>query len=454
MASREHTPHGPGPAPSLPARRDACRWLALSAVAIAGGLAGCGGPDEPARAPVGDGVSGAGGDRGGASDASTGSAARVGEALAERADAYARGDRDAWLRAVAQDGDRSTAREDGAAYDVMRAIGVTSLAYVDPRPVEGAVACDLRYVVAGLDTAPAAAVTHWRLGAAPPRRSDAPALPWEEPGARGRRGRNAVAVAVGEEPTADLLRHAEAAVTAVRAVCGTDAPGAVVVMPATIETFGRWGAVDEVTDTPAVTVGPLLEGRSPGCDRIIVQPQLWSDLDPAGRQVVLTHEATHLFLRRAVAARRPVWLDEGFCEYVAWRGVELPEPAAVPSLVRLVGRQGVPEHLPDSSTWPARAPDTGTGGSTSVTGTGGPTSATGMQRAVRATTYAAGLLACRVIAERAGADALVRFVLSVDAVESTGPGFAGPLRRLTGWDLAGLEQAWRARVAAVAAAAP
>lgn len=355
----------------------------------------------------------------------------IGAALRARADAYRRADRAAWCAAVRVGADPSAPREDGAAYDVLRGMGVGQVAYGEPRLLDdGAVGCELEHAVAGFDTTPAAATTRWDRGDLPPVRCDRPVFAWEEPGAVARRGDAAVAVAVGGDAATDVWRHATEAVGVVRRRCAIADLRAVVVMPAGLETFGRWSAAaGGVGEIPAVTVGPVREGRATGCDRIVLNPRLWADLGPPGRRVVLSHEVAHLFLRRSGAGARPAWLDEGFCEYLAYADAQLEERVIVAPLLRQVRRRGLPRRLPDQLP-PADAPDPDD----------------------PAAVYAAGLVACRAIAAHAGEAALVRLAVTAHDVRSSAAAVSGPLREATGWTLSDLEHAWTARLRALAEA--
>lgn len=451
-----------------PSRREVLRGVAavVGAVAAAAGASGCGGglldgPGAEETRATG---------RPGGADA--GSADRAVEAaLRSRAAAYERGDRADWVGTSAVPVATGAAREDEAAYDVMRAMGIRRVEYGGATLVDGVLASELRYAVAGFDIAPASAVTHWEPTTLPPRRRDPPVFPWEEPGAVGRRGEKAVAVGVGAEATSDLWLLAERAVDPVRRITGRRGLGAVVVMPAGAETFARWAALTgPVTGVPAATVGPIADGRAIGCDRIVVNPALWSDLSPAGRRVVLTHEVTHVWLRREGGPERPAWLDEGFCEYVAYADEPLAEAAVAAPLIRQVRRRGVvPGALPDvlaDDVLPEGAAPIGPqarAGAGAGAGAGTPSrtpSGTGVEGRPptdeamayddRAAAYAAGLLACRIIAERSGEAALVRLALTASDVRSSAAGLLDPLRQLTGWDLSDLRTAWATRVRALA----
>lgn len=394
-------------------------------------------------------------------------------ALGRLTDAYARGDRAAWIAAARPPAGDAHAGED---YDLMRAVGVTDLAYGSVRVLDGSVASSMSYRLAGIDQASATAETRWDPLALPPARIGAPAVAWEEPGAVGLRSTGAVVLAAvappgGAATAAELLTHAEAAAATVGRIWGGSPPALVLTLPREEATFALWAAeAGGMGEVSAVTVGPVQEGRAIGCDRIVVHPGTWRELSPEGRRVVITHEATHVALRRDAGGSRPLWLEEGYCEYVAYAGASLPESTLVAPLLRQVRRSGVPARLPEQapprSSGPGSGPGARAGGapgagdagrarsSGSVDGAGMSGGAGGSASAAPAgyadapTAYAAGLLACRLIAERAGEAALTRCV-GTSRGASQDPGVTGPLREATGWTPADLHRAWSARVRAL-----
>ena len=390
--------------------------------------------------------------------------------LRSRAQAYARGDRDAWLAAVSSGAGADQAREDAAAYELMRALGVTRLSYAEPRVSDGVVASDLSYVVAGVDTASCVVPTTWDPSVLPPRRLGVPAAPWEQGGmAVARRDRVVVVAGAPAAPestapestvpasmvAAEVLSHALDAVAAVRRLWGEPGASAVLLLPPSPAIFARWaGDQDSAASLPAVTVGPVVGGRSTGCDRVVVNPDAWRQLRPDGRRVVLTHEVTHLVLRRDVGGEMPGWLAEGYCEYVAYAGVDLPEAQIVAPLLREVRRSGVPPHLPSQTAIDGQhtllGADTGEPPGFNPTAAATPTPG-GTAELDRTAAYAAALLACRVLAERAGPDGLTGLVRQARGSDLRDGGVAGPLRRIAGWTPDDLERAWRDRVHALAA---
>ena len=115
---------------------------------------------------------------------------------------------------------------------------------------------------------------------------------------------------------------------------------------------------------------------------VFVNPAVFDTLRPEGAQVVLSHEATHVATDAAMSRTLPLWLLEGFADYVALRDVRLPLSTTAGQIIAQVRRSGPPEHLPGESEFDE-----------SSTGFG--------------TAYEAAWYACRLLAELGGEDHLV-----------------------------------------------
>ncbi|MET9698257.1 hypothetical protein ABZY31_15205 [Streptomyces sp. NPDC006529] len=190
----------------------------------------------------------------------------------------------------------------------------------------------------------------------------------------------------------------------------------VVVVPAGLDAMaallGR--PADSYRGLAAVTTG--LVGVSPApADRVVVNPQAYEGLSEPGRQVVLTHESTHVATRSATTAATPLWLSEGFADWVAYRSTGRTPAEAAPALRRAVGRGELPSALPPNEAF--------TFGS----------DAQAMARA-----YEGAWLACRLIADRWGEAALVR--LYADAGRRPLP---TALRDALDTDLSALTRTWQ-----------
>ncbi len=116
--------------------------------------------------------------------------------------------------------------------------------------------------------------------------------------------------------------------------------------------------------------------------RVVLNPDVYAAQGRRGEQVVLAHEATHVALSAAVSDL-PLWLVEGFADYVALRDVEVPVRRSAVELTAWVRRHGALTRLP------------GAGGFDS----------TGDRLAAA---YEASWLACLAVVERVGERGLVR----------------------------------------------
>ena len=72
----------------------------------------------------------------------------------------------------------------------------------------------------------------------------------------------------------------------------------------------------------AVTTGRAGSGPTRG-DQIVVNPSAWGQLPTLAQRVVMAHEMTHLAARASTRQPVPIWLSEGFADYVAYDAVRL-----------------------------------------------------------------------------------------------------------------------------------
>ncbi len=153
---------------------------------------------------------------------------------------------------------------------------------------------------------------------------------------------------------------------------------------------------------PGVSSGGIDSGTGgdgSGVGRVIVNPEVYDRLSVEGRQVVLRHEFTHLASADATGAGTPTWLVEGLAETVGHAGVRLEVTRAATELAAEVRAGRLPDALPDDAAFSAAD------GSVPVR-------------------YQESWLACRLIADRAGLDGLIRFYRQV------GTGVGDPRTRL------------------------
>jgi hypothetical protein len=78
---------------------------------------------------------------------------------------------------------------------------------------------------------------------------------------------------------------------------------------------------------------------------IVLNPDVFTSLGASGRHVVITHEATHL-ATDAVTVDVPLWVAEGFADYVGVGAVDVPVSVSARAALSQVDRLGPPRSLP------------------------------------------------------------------------------------------------------------
>ncbi|MBF8193913.1 hypothetical protein ITP53_51215 [Nonomuraea sp. K274] len=224
-----------------------------------------------------------------------------------------------------------------------------------------------------------AVVTGLLLFAVAPAGAAAPMLP---PGVRGlwcegtvvARGTHAVVVGhhTPRRSLDEMARRADEAGRRVSVVLGAPVRPLVVV-PASAAEAASLAGVGRVDGLAAVADGT----------RVIVVPEFFALLSPVGKDVVLTHELTHV---AAGTDGVPVWLYEGFADYVGYRDSGLPVKTAAAELAAEVRDGRLPTELPGPAAFAADGRDP--------------------VRLARA--YQEAWLACRFLADRFGEGTLVR----------------------------------------------
>lgn len=165
----------------------------------------------------------------------------------------------------------------------------------------------------------------------------------------------------------------------------------------------------------AVTTTAGSASREDAPVHVFVNPEVTAGLRRAGAQVVMSHELVHI---ATDAARTPMepWLLEGFADYVALRDTNLPDRVTLGRAIELVRRDGAPDALPSAADFDTRARD--------------------LQAR-----YEQAWLACRIIAERLGEQALE----SVYEAAAAGVPVGRALRR-AGLPASELTDVWRSRL--------
>lgn len=289
--------------------------------------------------------------------------------IARRARAVSTGDKQAWLATLSDPSSPFAARQ-AAVFDRMHLLPITDYGQrgVEVAPAlsaarAAAVGPDawvstvhLTYRLAGYDRAPrdfAASFTvvrtpaGWRLaddadGGTEPQPWDIPAMAV---------ARSATTLVIGNAATAllnDYLTMADAAHARIAGVWGNALPG-VVIAPATVDDLTAQlqrpdgSGLDQVA---AITDGPIMTGTPAASDRVYINPQAFARLTRDGRRVVLTHELTHVTVRGTTTRPVPIWLSEGFADYVGFTGLSLGPRTVAADLLTWVRAGTGPARLP------------------------------------------------------------------------------------------------------------
>ncbi|MEU7876931.1 hypothetical protein [Microbispora bryophytorum] len=241
-------------------------------------------------------------------------------------------------------------------------------------------------------------------------RLDARAAVRERPGmwigASVARGERAVVVGSPRSLVAEIAALADRAGRTVTRVWGGYG-GAVVLVPRTEEQAAVLAAPAKVDGLAAVATG----------GRVIVQPAAFARLSATGRMVVVTHELTHV--ATAGPPTVPMWLMEGFADYVGYLDSGLP--------VRTIAAELAADVAADVAA-------DGAAGRAALNGLPGPADFA----ARPAQAYEEAWLACRYIAARFGERRLVALYRAA-LREGIGPA----LREVLGLTADGLTREWR-----------
>lgn len=143
---------------------------------------------------------------------------------------------------------------------------------------------------------------------------------------------------------ASLAQDLDGAVAAVTEVWGTEwSQRAAVVLPASIEEMrelvGPAFAVDGIA-AAAVADKVDTSTRTAIGQRVVLNPDQAAKLSASARRIVLRHEITHVAARASTVDGAPMWLLEGFADYVGYRGSGLAPREAAPDLVRSLREGG------------------------------------------------------------------------------------------------------------------
>ncbi|MEW2298947.1 hypothetical protein AB0958_03010 [Streptomyces sp. NPDC006655] len=253
---------------------------------------------------------------------------------------------------------------------------------------------------------------------------------WDQGTVRTVRGTHSLVLGVGQSETAlrGYARLADTAVPEVTKAWGGDWTRRVVLLvPGSLNAMARLlGApAANYRGIAAVTTGEVGgSGRTPA-DRVILNPEAYAVLAPVGRQVVLTHETTHVATRAHTTSATPLWLSEGYADWIGYLDTGRTPTEAAPELTRAVRSGQVPAGLPADK-------DFGF--------TDDPTKL--------AQAYEGGWLACRMIAAHWGEERLGAFYRAVGAHPARAGAVEDALRKELGTTLPAFTARWRAYLTA------
>jgi len=240
--------------------------------------------------------------------------------------------------------------------------------------------------------------------------------------------RGRTSLVIGEASREVLRSYARDADQGVRDVAqvwkGTWSRRAVVIVPRTQADMALvvGTSADGLDQIAAVTTGYSAAGPTHG-DRVVINPAAWRQLSPLGRRVVMSHEVTHLATRAVTYDSVPIWLSEGFADYVAYEAVDLPVATVAQDLLRQVRAGKGPRELADDTDFDAAKGDL-------------------------APAYESSWLAARMIAERYGEKKLVR--LYVELADPEGGAAAEDFTSVLGISEQRLVRDWRAYMSSLA----
>jgi hypothetical protein len=167
------------------------------------------------------------------------------------------------------------------------------------------------------------------------------------------RVQGAVCLGVGDVDLRSARRLTRMAVRDVAAVL-RHPPTAVVVVPPDGSTAGHVLGSDASDIEQIAAVTTTIDGSSESSAQVqvVLNPPVFDGLAPQGARVVLAHEITHV-VTGAAAAPMPLWVVEGFADFVALHDVKIPVSTAAGQILAHVRRHGPPKALPSQADFAA-----------------------------------------------------------------------------------------------------
>jgi hypothetical protein len=87
--------------------------------------------------------------------------------------------------------------------------------------------------------------------------------------------------------------------------------------------------------------------------RVVLNPDAAGKLSRASLRIILQHEITHIATRSYTVDGAPMWMLEGFADFVGHRGSQLPLASQAPDLAARVRSAGPPPDLPTNAEFDA-----------------------------------------------------------------------------------------------------
>ena len=145
-----------------------------------------------------------------------------------------------------------------------------------------------------------------------------------------------------------LARMADQAVSAVTTVWGHGWSRHVVVLVPRDQAQAARGLGRRSQDLDGLAAVTTTGGSGTAL-RVWINTSTLLPLSGVGQAVVLRHEVVHVATRAPLDRSTPLWLEEGFAEYVGYRGSGIPLSVATTDLLRVVRAGSRPAPLPADS---------------------------------------------------------------------------------------------------------
>lgn len=176
--------------------------------------------------------------------------------------------------------------------------------------------------------------------------------PWDQGPVHVSRGRRSLLLSVGpKRDVQQIVRELDAAGDHVDRLWGRQWPRvSVAVLPQTqrglAQLLGR-PANSGLQQIAAMTSGEIQRPDTvpvgTSSDRVLLNPNGFPTLGALGRSVVLRHELTHVATRAVAQQNVPMWLSEGYADYVAYHGLSFDERKVAASAIARYGSQPTPQ---------------------------------------------------------------------------------------------------------------